>query len=211
MRLSVLLIFLSLLWSGEGRAQGDSVVLKEPYPEGIFLNFADFKEQRLIEKSAIITSISKSYLDFYSRVLFEKELLIERGDNLQKMPSAQVWGFFQNNILYLNYRGDFYRVPVFGAFSYFVATVVVNTPGMYDPRFGTSVSGGTTREIREFMMDAEEGKVKELNTENIRAMFSRDSLIWSEYTKLSRRKQKDQLYRFIRRYNERHPVYVFPK
>ena len=100
---------------------------------------------------------------------------------------------------------------MFGTFSYFVASVLVTQPGFYDPRFGASVSGGTTREMREFMMDATEGRVHELNPEIVKSVFSRDAALWAEYSKLSRRKQKDQLYRYIRRYNEGHPIYVYPK
>jgi len=211
MRLAALFLFLSIMWSVAGNAQTDTISLKEPYADGIFLTYDDFRHQRQIHKSALVTSISTNYLDFYSRVLFEKELVVEEGGNRRKVPSAEVWGYFQNNILYLNYRGEFYRVPVFGTFSYFVATVLVNTPGFYDPRFGTTVSGGTTREIREFMMDVTEGRVKELTSENVRQVLSRDPQLWAEYSKLSRRKQKDQLYRYIRRYNEAHPVFVYPK
>lgn len=192
-------------------AQTDTMALREPFREGIFLSYDDFRHQRRIDKDEVVTSVPKAYLYFYSRVLFEKELVIEENGVRRKILSSEVWGFFQNNTLYLNYRGEFYRVPVFGAFSYFVATVVVSTPGFYDPRFGATVSGGTTREIREFMMDASEGRVKELNGENVESVLSRDPQLWAEFTKLSRRKQKDQLYRYIRRYNETHPVYVYPK
>jgi hypothetical protein len=207
--LILLFVFMLLLPSGVA-AQDEGVILKEPYPDGIFMSFEDFQILRLVPKTAVTTTVPTHYLDFFSRVLFEKELIITTEYGERRVPSASVWGFLQNNVLYLNYRGEFYRVPVFGTFSYFVATVVVSSPGFYDPRFGTTISGGTTREIREFMMDIVEGRVKELSHENVRQVFSRDPALWAEYSKLSRRKQKDQLYRFIRRFNETHPVFVYP-
>lgn len=211
MRSLAIYFLMALVWPFTAGGQTDTLRLKEPYAEGIFISYDDFRHQRQIQKSAVVTPISKSYLDFYSRVLFEKELVFEENGRQLKLPSAEVWGFFQNNTLYLNFKGEFYRVPVFGAFSYFVASVLVTQPGFYDPRFGASVSGGTTREIREFMMDATEGRVHELNPEIVKSVFSRDTALWAEYSKLSRRKQKDQLYRYIRRYNEGHPIYVYPK
>ncbi len=65
------------------------------------------------------------------------------------MKTIDTWGFIQNNTFYVNFRENFYRIPVFGAISFLVANVTVMNPGFYDPRFGYSSAGANTREIRE--------------------------------------------------------------
>lgn len=65
----------------------------------------------------------------------------------------------------------------------------------------------TTTEVREFVMDFYEGKILDLTMDKAKELLSRDAGLYSEFKKLGRRKQKEELYRYIRKYNELHPVY----
>jgi hypothetical protein len=189
------------------KAQADSTVLKAPYSDGVFLTYIDFRHNLKITKEEITSALDKRQLDFFTKALAEKELHFSHFGEVSVVECKNVWGYFQNNTLYLNYRGDFYRVPVFGAFSYLVATVTVASSGFYDPRFGASVGTGTTQEIREFMMDVADGQVRELSLKAAEQVLQRDAELFKEFKKMSSHKQKDELYRYIRKYNERHEIY----
>ncbi len=59
-------------------------------------------------------------------------------------------------------------------------------------------------------MDFYTGNRVDFNLENLENMLKRDDEIYKEFMALSRKKKKEQANRFIRKYNEKHPVY-FPK
>lgn len=191
------------------KAQGDSVKYSRELlmPDGVYLSYDDFRHNRPITKGQIVSDMDKSQLEFVDKVLYQEDLKFKRNDSVITRKSASAWGFFQNNTLYVNYKEDFYRIPVFGSISYLVATVIVQNTGFYDPRFGYPSTAASTREIREFLMNFYDGLVIESNLENLEGLLARDKELFEEFAKLSKRKQKDQLYSFIRRFNDKHPVY----
>jgi hypothetical protein len=203
--LSALFVFsLSLL-----RSQADSVLYRPDarMPDGIYLTYDDFRKNRPITKEQIVTRIDKEQLEFIGKTMFEEKLTFNRNDSVITMLTKNAWGYFQNNTLYLNFKDEFYRVPVFGSISYLVANVTVMTTGFYDPRFGTTGGSSNTREIREFLMNFYDGVVTEFTVQTFEELLARDPELYAEFKKLTRRKQKEELYRYIRKYNERHPVY----
>lgn len=123
------------------------------------------------------------------------------------MESKNVWGFFQNNTLYVNYKEEFYRVPVFGAISYLVANVTVVNVGFYDPLLGYPAGTTNAKEIKEFLIDFYTGVMEVFTVSRAERLLARDQQLYEEYNKLGGRKKKEQIYRFIRRYNDLHPVY----
>src|ERR1044072_4078539 len=152
------LTFLSLFLTGLCCAQSDSILFSADMhlEDGIYLNYADFRHNNSIKKEQIVSKLDKSQLEFLAKVVFEDKFSYEENGQTFQVESKNVWGYIQNNILHVNYKGDFYRVPVFGAISYLVANVTIVNPGFYDPRFGMS-GPSTTKEIREFVMDFYEG------------------------------------------------------
>lgn len=175
--------------------------------DGIFLTHLDFRWNKAVRKAQIVSDLDREQLEFIGKTLFEEHFSYEEENTVIRVASKNVWGYVQNNTLYVNYKGDFYRVPVFGSISYLVATVTVVTPGFYDPRFGMYTGTGTTRELREFVMDFYDGQMVEFKPQTVEKLLARDPGLYGEYTKLNRRKQKEQVYAYIRKYNTLHPVY----
>jgi hypothetical protein len=201
---SLMMCLLSLGASG----QADSVICPTglQIEDAVYLTYGDFRYNRGIKKEMVVSTLDKSQLDFMNKAL-SNEIFYYLSDGGQKNArSEEVFGFVQNNTLYLNYNGRFYRVPVFGAISYFVASVVVSNT-FYDPRFGYPAGSVNTTELREFVMNFYHGRIEDLTMQKAEELLSRDEALYAEFRKLRRRKQKEDLYRFIRRYNERHPVY----
>jgi hypothetical protein len=191
------------------RAQNDSSVYQVgmPMPEGVYLSYWDFRRNNVIAKEDIDFNSNKEQLDYISKALEQEKLNYHQNGNQHSINSKEVWGYLQNGTFYVNYQNKFYRIPVFGSISYLVAMVEVKQSGFYDPRFGGYSGGMITTEQREFIMNFYEGKLNELKQSDVEVLLSRDKVLYEEYLKLSNRKQKEQLYRFIRRYNENNPVY----
>ena len=204
----IFFLFFILLISCPGlRAQADSVLVSENRPDGIYLTYDDFRRGRAIAREQIVSDISKDQLEFIGKVMSLEKVSYMAAGGLQSAQTSTAWGFFQNKTLYVNFRGEFFRVPVFGSICYLVATVTLINGGFYDPMFGYGVNSTRTKEIREFIINYYDGLVTEFTMEKAEELLARDADLFAEFKKLSRRKRKEQVNRYIRRYNEQHPVY----
>lgn len=188
-------------------AQQDSVKVPDDMKDGFYLTYADFRRNRAIEKEAVVTEMDRDQLEFMGKLMNQEKIVYRRDGAVQSVDPRIIWGFFQNKTLYVNYKEEFYRVPVFGSICYLVASVTIYSGGFYDPTFGYVVTPGRGKEIREFIMNYYDGEITELKSGRVEELLSRDAALYAEYKALSRRRQREQLYRYIRRFNESHPVY----
>ncbi len=202
------ILYVTLLIRCIGFAQNDSSLYfpEKPIKEGIFLTYEDFRNSRSIPKEQLISDKNRERVEFISKTLLQEKFSYRVNETIVTVESKRVWGFYQGNTFYINYNGEFYRIPVFGSICFLVANVKVVSPSVYDPRFGYIGSVSTT-ETREFIMNFYEGNITEFTQYKVETLLSRDKQIYEEFKKLSRRKQKQQTYRYIRKYNEAHPVY----
>lgn len=205
-----LVVLFGLLFTYILKGQADSVVVPSDLnvPDAIFITYNDFRYNKGVLKDQIISSINKEQLDFVGKCLDKETINYNDGPTTKEVSSKTVWGFIQNKTFYINFKGSFYRVPVFGSICYLVATVEVVGVGFYDPMFGPGMgSSGRRQEVREFLINFYDGIVNEFKMDQAETLLSRDKILYAEFKKLNRRKQKEQIFRYIRKYNEAHPVH----
>lgn len=196
-------------------AQADSVAFSKDFilNEGLYLTYSDLRHNWPIPKEKIITDINKDQLEFYSKLIESDKIeFIERDGTKAIIEADKVWGFCQNNVIYINSNKSFFRITVFGAISFFLASVQVtySSPG-YNSFINGPVGGTTTaKEIRDYLMDFYTGNRVDYNLQNLEELLKRDDEIYKEFMTLSNKKKRELATRFIRKYNEKHPVY-FPK
>jgi len=215
MRFTIFLISIFLLKTTFFKAQ-DSIAYTKDFRlyEGIYLSYQDFRYNWPIPKEKINTAINKDQLDFYSK-LIEEDLIdyTERDGSETKVKSEKVWGYCQNNMIYINQDKNFFRIPVFGSISNFIGTVEVvgYSPG-YDPFMNAPMNSTAvkTREIRQYLFDFYSGEIVQFSIEKLEEYLKRDDVIYKEYIALSKKKRKELATKYIRMYNEKHVVY-FPK
>lgn len=215
MRYILLLIIVCFVGRLNFKAQ-DSIAYTKDFRlyEGLYLGYQDFRYNWPIPKEKIITKINKDQLDFYSK-LIEEEFIeyTERDGSITKIQSERVWGYCQNNIIFINQEKNFFRIPVFGAISNFIGTVEVTnySPG-YDPFMNVPMNSTSTktREIRQYLFDFYSGEITPFNIEKMDEYLQRDPDIYKEYNTLNKKKKKEFATKYIRMYNEKHLVY-FPK
>jgi hypothetical protein len=63
-------------------------------------------------------------------------------------------------------------------------------------------------EIKQYIFDFENGKILEFDQKNTESLLLRDSELYEEYVRLPRKDRKDLMFVFIRRYNEKNPLYI---
>lgn len=215
MRLSLVFVFFNFFCFTHIKAQ-DSVAFTKDFRlyEGLYLGYQDFRYNWPIPKEKIITKINKDQLDFYSK-LIEEEFIeyTERDGSITKMKSEQVWGYCQNNIIFINQDKNFYRIPVFGSISNFIGTVEVTnySPG-YDPFMNAPIGSNAqkVREIRQYLFDFYSGEITPFSIDKMEEYLKRDEIIYNEYKVLNKKNKKEMATKYIRMYNEKHLVY-FPK
>ena len=182
--------------------------------EGLYLNYQEFRVNWPIPKEKIITTINKDQLDFYSKLIEEDFIEYkERDGTITKIRSNRVWGYCQNNTIFINLDKNFFRIPIFGAISNFLGTVEVPVISQgYDPFMNAPMNStqSRTREIRQFLMEFYSGEVFPFSLEKTEELLKRDDAIYKEYMTLSKKKRKEFATKYIRMYNEKHVVY-FPK
>ncbi len=182
--------------------------------EGLYLGYQDFRYNWPISKEKIITKINKDQLDFYSKIIEEEYIqYYERDSSVSKIKSEKVWGYCQNNIVFINLDKNFFRIPVFGSISNFIGTVeVASYSNGFDPFTNVPMNSTQqrTREIRQFLFDFYSGEISPYTNEKLEEYLKRDEAIYTEFMKLSRKKRKELSTKYIRMYNEKHLVY-FPK
>ena len=109
--------------------------------EGVYFSYQDFRFNWPIPKEKIISKINKDQLDFYTKLIEEEFIeFTERDGSVSKIKSEQVWGYCQNNVIFINQNKNFYRIPVFGSISNFIGTQEVINYSMLDAGTGLLIT-----------------------------------------------------------------------
>lgn len=229
MRKSVFFIILawgSLLLAQEEGAER-AVVQYSPdfkFNDGLFPNFESVKENHSIPPARIVTDEDMFDREFYEKVTMQKEIVIYDENGVKKvLQTDNIWGYSRNGILYINVGNAFHRISFMGSIAHFVATVTTYNPNYYDPyyynpyysrsyyynRYSSPSSRTAETDLRQYLLDFETGDVMEYDTESVGVLLMKDPELADEYQSLRNRKKKQMKFVFIRRYNEKHPLY-FP-
>jgi len=198
------------------------------FRDGIFANFEMVKDNRPIPPARIVTDLDMFDREFYDKVTASKEIVIYDENGVKKvMKTIEIWGYARNGVLYINLGANFHRISFVGSICHFVATRTSYDPAYYDPyhynyspysyypspypyrRYGTPGTRYTSTELNQHLFDFELGEVLDYNMESVEILLMKDPELADEYQTLRNRKKKQMKFVFIRRYNEKHPLY-FP-
>ncbi|MDR2037040.1 MAG: hypothetical protein LBQ60_03870 [Bacteroidales bacterium] len=198
------------------------------FKEGIYLNFEQVKKNKPTPKSRILTSADYKSSTFFDKITEEKTLVyFDDLGNSQEVEVANIWGYCKNGIIYINIGGSFSRITIVGNISHFVANITTYSnrynsgpygypygyspygysPYGYYPYGGYSPSYRTT-ELRQFLLDFNTGKVVEYDNKNVELLLIPDPELHDEYSGLRSKKKQQLRFMYIRKYNEKHPLYI---
>lgn len=209
--LALILFYPFMLLSFISSAQDDM-----EFRDGLYFSFKDFRNNDpLVPESIYAENISRND-NFLKEVTSREEVVFQNYQNQRESVSLdEIWGYANNNNIYLNIQNGFHRLLSVGRLSHFVAQITVYTisPGNMSPYYGFG-QNATLRvpstELKQFILDYDSGKIFEFSIENLEEILKREPELFLEFQKLNRRKKKEQLMYFLRKYNERNPV-VFPQ
>jgi len=215
----------------------DSTVMVKYTPEfrfkdGIYLNFEQVKLNSPIPKAKLLTSIDYNDREFFSKVLQGEKIYFY--DNIgvrQEIEKGNIWGYSRNGVLYIQVQENFNRITFIGNICHFVADITTfdsrsyNPYGYYDPYYSPysyssyynpynpyyspyRQSNMSRNELKQYLIDFESGKIVEFDVENTELLLMKDSQLYDEYVQLSRKKKKELMFVYIRRFDEKNPLYL---
>jgi hypothetical protein len=206
------------------------------FKDGIFLNFEQVKNNNPISKAKLLTSADYNDRDFFNKVLESGKIYFydEIGVR-QEIDKSNLWGYARNGVLYIQVQETFNRITFVGSISHFVADVTTydsryngySPYGYYDPYYSPYYSpysygsyspygsyyspyrqSVSRNELKQYIFDFETGKVVEFTPGNVAILLMKDPSIYDEYIQLSNKKKKELMFVYIRKFNEKNPLYL---
>lgn len=204
-------------------SQTDSSNLVEYSPdfkfkEGIYLNFNQVRTNSPLPKSRILSTYDYSDPEFFDRVLEKDKIFYyDQIGNKEELKTKDIWGYSRNGFIYIKMEDGYFRITLIGAICHFIAsqttyTNAYNSPYYYsymDP-YRTYPATYQNTEMRQYLLDFTTGNVLDYTDSSLEAILMQDPELHDEYMGLRKKKRKQMRFIYIRKFNERHPLY-FPQ
>ncbi len=200
----------------------EQVKLNSPIPKAKLLTSVDYNDREFFKK---IFASEKIY--FYDNMGIRQEI-----------AKNSIWGYARNGVLNIQIQENFNRITFVGTICHFVADITTydsryyNSPyGYYDPYYSPygyssfynpyssyyspyspyspyRQSNVGRTELKQYLIDFESGKILEFDIANTELLLMKDNALYEECVRLSRKKKKQLMFVYIRRYNEKNPLYI---
>jgi hypothetical protein len=207
------------------------------FKDGIYLNFDQVKSNNPIPKAKLLTSVDYNDREFFRKIFeMDKIYFYDNMGIRQEVPKSNIWGYSRNGVLYVQIQENFNRITFVGNICHFVADIMTydsryyNSPyGYYDPYYYSPYgynsyyspyspyspyyspyrqSNMSRSELKQYLIDFENGKVLEFDIDNTELLLMKDSQLYEEYVQLPRRKKKELMFVYIRKFNEKNPLFL---
>jgi len=105
-----------------------------------------------------------------------------------------------------------------GRICHFVATVTTYDSRHYDPyyynpydyyyRYGRYPQNNASSEMRQYLYDFDGGKVYDYDADALEILLMKDPELHDEFAQLSKKKRRQLKFLYLRKFNERNPLYI---
>lgn len=208
------------------------------FRDGIYLNFDQVKSNTPIPKAKLLTSVDYNDREFFRKLLENDKIYFYDNMGIrQEVAKNELWGYSRNGVLYVQIQESFNRITFVGNISHFVADIVTYDSRYYDP-YGYGYGGYydpyyspyryssyypypyspyyspyrqsnlSREELKQYVIDFENGKVMEFDIHNTELLLMKDAGLYEEWVNLPRRKRKEMMFVYIRKYNEKNPLFI---
>ncbi|MBN1116259.1 MAG: hypothetical protein JXA77_03575 [Bacteroidales bacterium] len=188
------------------------------FTEGVYPDFESVLRNTPIPKGRIISEYSFSDNEFFTHVLGKKYVYyFDNLGNRIEFPTNKIWGYSRNGFLYIQVSRGFYRITMLGSISHFLAYETTeyynnynpyNTSPYYNTYTYSSPSRSSSTEMRQYLLDFKTGQLMDYTVQAVEVLLMYDPDLHTEYMQLSKRKKKQMKFLYIRKFNERNPLYL---
>jgi hypothetical protein len=175
------------------------------FREGIYLDFHSFRynspsyplEELTDEQGIRIREIRGSNRFFHPDSTGErKEIDLDRA-----------WGFCDNNVIHVHAGDGFFRIGMMGSLAHVLFEESYRDMDAAYPYGGTSVQTVQS----EYILNMATGEFMRFDAAAMEKALADDEVLKPQWDEIPKKKRKQEvLYLFLRRYNDRHPLY-FPR
>jgi len=196
-----------------GAVPPDSIAYSKDFvfKEGLYISYDQFKHNTPVEIKEIIFDYDKTKLDFLKTVTGKKEIVFLNDSNQKTtVKTSDIWGYCQNQAIYIRYNDDFFRVPIVGSIFHFLGYQYVSAGGGFGSPsiYGNSqVYQGAVKEQTQFIFDNQTRQIMLFDVNTIDLILLRDEDLHKEFMALSNKKKRQSTFLYLRKYNEKHPLY----
>jgi hypothetical protein len=192
------------------------------FNDGIYLNFDQVKLNSPIPKAKLLTSVDYNDREFFKKIFEMDKIYFYDGMGMrQEIEKNTIWGYSRNGVLYIQIQGNFNRITFVGTICHFVADITTNESrynspyGYYDPYYSPygysnyyspygyyspyRQSNISRTELKQYLIDFESGKI---------LLLMKDNVLYEEYVQLSKKKKKELMFVYIRKFNEKNPLFI---
>lgn len=204
------------------------------FKDGIYLDFEQVKTNNPIAKAKLLTSADYNDREFFKKIFAGDNIYFYDDMGVrQEIKKDNIWGFARNGVLYVQMQQGFNRITYIGNICHFVADITTydsrynySPYGYYDPYYSPFGYGNyysypygsyyspyrqsnvARNELKQYLIDFESGKILEYTPNNVELLLMKDPTIYDEYIKLSRKKKRELMFVYIRKFDERNPLYL---
>jgi len=226
-KIFVLLAFIlsstSMILSQDKEVKMEKYVPDFKFKDGIYLNFNQVKMNSPMPATRIVSETPHDDPDFYNKLLSAKKVTYFDEFGIQQTLSVEnIWGFCRNGVVFIKVGEGFSRVTVIGGICHFVANITTynsryNDPYYYNPyyynpygynRYGYPPMSNSSTEMKQYLIDFETGKIMEYDEKSLEVLLMKDPELHDEYVSLKRKKKKQYKFLYIRKFNEKNPIYL---
>jgi len=156
----------------------------------------------------------------------------------QEVKKNDLWGYADNGIIYMQVMDSFSPFTFMGKICHIIAEIKYNDTIYYDPvsrryrypyssygypeiyydpyYYGSYYNRRNNRlveeepgmELDQYLLDFETGELWEYDVWGVKALIKNDNELYEEYRKLRSGVKKRLMFSYIRKYNERNPLYI---
>lgn len=222
MKVFIFTIFINSFLLTFSQTDSTNLVKYDPgykFKEGLYVNFEQVRNNNPIPKSRLVSTYDYNETDFFDNILAQNKVYYyDNIGNRSEIPTDKVWGFSRNGAIFIKVQEGYYRITLIGSVCHFVAmqTNYSNyyaSPYYYNPYYDPYMGGHgsyPSSEMRQFLLDFKTGKVYNYSIDGIEVILMGDPELHDEFMALKKRKKRQSLFLYMRKYNERNPLY-FPK
>ncbi len=148
-------------------------------------------------------------------ILKRKIKYISNNGNKPKGSFTEFWGVYYHHNLYFNSTYGLKKVLIIGSLCFIMDDIIMGSSSPMASNMPFAQSSGTSGytpqyDLRSsaYIFDLQDKTIYHLDSSEMKEILKKDPELLQEYSALSYRKRKQQVFLYMRKYNERHPLYL---
>jgi hypothetical protein len=213
--LPILLILSSACIASAAIAQEIAPHYLDPLPikfkDGVYANINMVKSNSPLSPTWIETELEVDDRDFYRKITRDEGIVFFDDNGVRTVfETKRIWGYGDKGDLHINVGGVFHEIDFIGPYSHFIASKTTYDPFFYTeenpPLFYYFTPPVVTLKNREYIVDIENNKAWEFDSDGLERVLKKDTLLLEEFRALKKREKEFLKYIYLNRYNEKHPL-----